>query len=81
MLRELDDRETGRLGYVLCLRLSEALVSRWLLKRHRTFSWPMADDHRDIREPLAFYLKKHDELRVTMANSSTFARRIDAAQR
>ena len=41
----------------------------------------MADDHRDIGEPLAFYLNKHDELRVTMADSSAFARRIDAAQR
>ena len=41
----------------------------------------MADDHRDIREPLAFYLKKHDELRVTMADSGGLARRIDAAQR
>ena len=40
----------------------------------------MADDHRVIREPLACYLKKHDELRVTMADNSGFARRIDAAQ-
>ena len=28
----------------------------------------MADDHRDIREPLACYLKKQDELRVTKAD-------------
>ena len=77
--RALDDRKTSKLCFALCLRLSEALVSRWLLKGHRTFSWPMADDHRDIREPLARYLKKHDDLRVTMADSSASACRMSGS--
>ena len=38
----------------------------------------MVDGYRDIREPLTRDLEKHDELHVTMADSSAFARRIDA---
>ncbi len=41
----------------------------------------MVDGYRDIREPPTRDVEKHDELHVTMADSSVFARRIDAAQR
>ena len=47
------------LAHLVDLRLAEFTVTVVLV----------ADDYRDIREPLARDLKKHDELHVTMADS------------